>query len=155
MSGKLLSEIAQTKPFASAEEEALMNLYRTSAVLQRAEEEVLKPFGVSQVAYNILRILRGAEPRGLRCQDVGARLLSPGPDVTRLLDRLVAKKLVTRLRSDDDRRAVVTRIAAAGLALLQDMDPHVRALPKKLLGHLGRERVAQLVDLLEDARRAE
>ena len=154
MGGKILKEIAQTKPFASAEEEALMNLYRTAAVLQRAEEEAVKPFGVSPVAYNILRILRGSEPAGLRCQDVRCRLLSPGPDVTRLFDRLVAKDLVTRERSDDDRRSVVVRISPAGTALLGEMDPLVRALPKKLLGHLGRKRVERLIDLLEDARKA-
>lgn len=152
MSGKLLKELAQTKPFASMEEEALINLMRTSAILQREHEAALKPYGVSPAAYNILRILRGSEPRGLRCQDVRARLVSPGPDVTRLLDGLEAKKLSYRARSESDRRAVVSRITPAGLALLARLDPVARALPKKLLGHLGAKRVAALVDLLEDAR---
>ena len=154
MSGKLAKEIGQTKPFGSAEEEALMNLFRTAAVLQRADEEALRPFGLMPAAYNVLRILRGAEPRGLRCQDIRAKLLSPGPDVTRLLDRLVAKKLVTRVRTEGDRRVVVVRITATGLSLLAEMDPRVRALPRELLGHLGRERLALLIDLLEDARRS-
>lgn len=155
MSGKLLGEIGQTKPFGSPEEEALINLFRTAAILQRADEEALKPFGVSPVAYNILRILRGSEPRGLNCQEIRARLITPGPDVTRLLDRLVAKKLVTRVRTEGDRRVVVSRVSPAGLELLGRMDPTVRALPRKLLGHLGAGRVKALIDLLEDARRVD
>ena len=152
MSGKLLKELAQTKPFASMEEEALINLMRTAALFQREQEAALKSHGISPAAYNILRILRGSEPRGLRCQDVRARLISPGPDVTRLLDGLEAKKLSFRTRAIVDRRAVVSRITPAGLALLAKLDPLVRDLPKKLLGHLGAERVRALVDLLEDAR---
>lgn len=155
MSGKILKEIAQTKPFATAEEEALMNLFRTTAVLRLSEEEALKPYRISPAAYNILRILRGSQPHGLRCQEVRARLLTPGPDVTRLLDRLAAKKLVSRERPEGDRRTVVVRISPAGLELLAEMDPLVRALPKKLLGHLGREKVERLIELLEDARGAE
>lgn len=152
MSGKLLKEIGQTKPFASVEEEALVNLFRTAALLQREHEAVLRPFGVTPVAYNILRILRGSEPQGLRCQDIRARLITPGPDVTRLLDGLEAKKLSQRVRSESDRRAVVSRITPAGLALLAKLDPVVREMPRTLLGHLGEGKVRKLVDLLEDAR---
>lgn len=154
MSGTLAREIGQGRPFGSPEEEALMNLFRTASVLQHAHEAALEPFGVSPVAYNILRILRGAEPRGLRCQDVGARLLTPGPDVTRLLDRLHAKKLISRNRTERDRRAVVVRITDAGLDLVAKIEPITRSLPRTLLGHLGAGRVRRLIRLLEEARQS-
>jgi DNA-binding MarR family transcriptional regulator len=154
MSGRLAKEIRQVKPFGTPEEEALMNLFRTTAVLQLAEAAALKPSGLSAAGYNVLRILRGAGAEGLRCHDIAERVLAPGPDVTRLLDRLEKRKLITRARAPEDRRGVVARITAAGQAALAELDPVVRDLPVKLLGHLGKERVAQLTALLEQARRS-
>lgn len=153
MSGRLAKEIGQTKPFGTSEEEALMNLFRTAAVLQLAHAEALKPSGLSPAGYNVLRILRGAGPEGLRCHEIGDRVLAPGPDVTRLLDRLEKRRLVARGRSPEDRRGIIARITPAGLEVLADLDPAIRELPRTLLGHLGKERIAQFTTLLEEARR--
>ncbi|RPH37070.1 MAG: MarR family transcriptional regulator [Planctomycetota bacterium] len=153
MSGQLAKEVRQTKPFGTPEEEALMNLFRTAAVLQLAHAEALKPSGLSPAGYNVLRILRGAGSEGLRCHDIGERVLAPGPDVTRLLDRLEKRRFVARGRSPDDRRGVIARITPAGLEVLAGLDPIVRDLPRTLLGHLGKDRVTQFTALLEDARR--
>lgn len=154
MSGKLAREIRQTKPFASLEGEALLNVQRTASVLEQAVAEFLKPYDLSPTQYNALRILRGAGPKGLACQEIAGRMIARDPDITRLLDRLEARRLIERARSREDRRVVVTRIGAAGLDLLSSTEAGVRALPRKLLGHLGGKNLETLIDLLERARGA-
>lgn len=152
MSGRLVREIGQTKPFGSPEEEAALNVHRTSAVLEEAFAAELKPRGLTGTQYNVLRILRGAGPPGLACREVADRMVRRDPDVTRLLDRLESRGLVARARAKEDRRVVVTRITPAGLGLLSSLDSAMRTLPRKLLGHLGRKRIGLLIDLLEEAR---
>ena len=101
--------------------------------------------------YNVLRILRGSHPTRLTSSDVGERMIARDPDVTRLLDRLVARGLVARVRSRQDRRVVEVGVTAKGLALIQELDAHVEKMPKALLGHLGPKRLRQLADLLDAA----
>jgi hypothetical protein len=80
----LKSEIAQATPFSSVEEEALLNLMRTSDCLQRAFQQKIRGFGLTSTQYNVLRILRGAQPDGLTCAAIGARMIAIEPDITRL-----------------------------------------------------------------------
>jgi DNA-binding MarR family transcriptional regulator len=152
MSGRLVREIRQTKPFGSPEEEAALNVHRTSAVLEEAFAGELRPHGLTGTQYNALRILRGAGPAGLACREIADRMVRRDPDVTRLLDRLESRGLVARARAPRDRRVVVTRITPAGLGLLSSLDASMRALPRRLLGHLGRKRLGLLIGLLEEAR---
>lgn len=142
----------QTKGFSSLEAEAYLNLYRTADVAVRATEELLKPVGLTQSQYNVLRILRGAGEEGLTPSQVSERLLTRDPDVTRLIDRLGRGRLVTRRRDQRDRRAVTLRITNEGVALLKRLDEPAEALPKRLLGHLGARRLRLLIGLLEEAR---
>ena len=81
-------EIAQERPFSSQEEEALLNLLRTSDCLQRAFHCKTRNWGLTSTQYNVLRILRGAQPRGLTCSAIGGRMITADPDITRLLARL-------------------------------------------------------------------
>ena len=152
MSGRLVREIRQTKPFSSPEEEAVLNLHRTAAHLEQASAEALRPHDLTGTQYNALRILRGAGEAGLACGEIGDRMVRRDPDVTRLLDRLEERGLVLRARDAGDRRVVTSRITPAGLALLAVLDGEVAALPRRLLGHLGKRRVALLIELLERAR---
>jgi DNA-binding MarR family transcriptional regulator len=152
MSGKLAKEIRQTKPFTSTAEEAILNIQRTASVLAQAVAESLKPHGLSETQYNALRILRGAGPKGLACQEIAERMITRDPDITRLLDRLEARTLIERARSVNDRRVVVTRITAEGLRILAAIDSEAKDLPKKVLGHLGEKRLRILIGLLERAR---
>jgi DNA-binding MarR family transcriptional regulator len=99
--------------------------------------------------YNVLRILRGSHPARLACGDIAERMIDHDPDVTRLVDRLAARGLVTRNRSRQDRRVVEVAITEKGLGLVRGLDAHVLRMPKALLGHLGVERVRQLRSLLE------
>ena len=154
MGGRLAGEIRQTKPFSSPAEEALLNLQRTASVLGQAIAEALKPHGLSETQYNALRILRGAGPKGLACQEIAGRMIARDPDITRLLDRLEARKLIERARSQEDRRVVVTRISESGLKLVASLDASLRELPRKILGHLGEKKLKALIGLLEEARGA-
>jgi len=151
----LKREIAQQRPFSSVEEEALLNLLRTSDYFERAVQRRTREWGITSTQYNVLRILRGAGPEGLTCNAIGERMITAEPDITRLLSRLKALKLVRQRRDLRDRRAVRTQIAQAGLELLRKMDPMVLAAPKELLGHLSGEEVKELIRLLEKARRSD
>jgi DNA-binding MarR family transcriptional regulator len=152
MSEKLRDEIKQTRPFAGAEQEAFLNLQRTADVLLRGLELVLKPAALTQSQYNVLRILRGAGPVGLLCREVSDRMITRDPDMTRLLDRLESRNLVTKSRDRRDRRSITVRITEAGKELLARLDEPVSELHKRQLSHLGRERLHALIELLEGAR---
>ncbi len=140
------------KPFTSNEAEAFLNLQRTADILMRGLERQLKPTGLTQTQYNVLRILRGAGRDGLLCREIGERMVTHDPDTTRLLDRLEARGLATRSRLEADRRAIRTRITSAGLALLRKLDRPVAELHARQLGHLGDQKIKELIALLEQAR---
>jgi len=150
--GRLRKEIKQTKPFGSVEEEAFLGLQRTADALMRGMVEVLKPAGLSPTQYNILRILRGAGEEGLACREVGERMISRDPDMTRLLDRLEARHLVARERGRRDRRVITTRITPEGRELLKRLDAAVSEFPRRRMGHVGAERLRSLVRVLDQLR---
>ncbi len=152
MGRKLADEIKQAKPFNSLEQEAYLNLQRTAAVLEQALEETLRPHGISATQYNALRILRGAGAKGLSCQEVGSRMIRLEPDLTRLFDRLESRKLISRARSEEDRRVVFVRIAPSGSKVLASLDEVVEGLHQKVLGPLGEKRLRLLVELSEEVR---
>jgi DNA-binding MarR family transcriptional regulator len=148
----LRREIKQGKPFQSLEQEAMLNLERTTAVLSHAIAEALKPHGITPTQYNVLRILRGAGTPGLCRNEVRDRLVSQVPDVTRLLDRLEEVGLIERSRDAADRRLVTTRITAKGQQLLRDLDAPVVEMHRRQLGHMTREQLRTLIELLGVAR---
>ena len=152
MTRALRDEIRQTKPFTSAEQEAFLSLGRTWAVLEHAFAEALRPYGITPTQYNVLRILRGAGETGLCRTEVMQRLISKVPDTTRLLDRMEAAGLIERERSDRDRRFVTTRVTAAGLSLLAELDDPVKELHRLHLGVLDRTELRMLIASLERVR---
>jgi DNA-binding MarR family transcriptional regulator len=100
--------------------------------------------------YNVLRILRGAEPEGLPCRGIADRMITHDPDITRLLDRMEKRGLITRERQKDDRRVVKTRITPHGLALLRPLDQPMRDLHRRQFRHMAAARLKSLYDLLEE-----
>ena len=146
-------EIVQERPFSSTEEEALLNLMRTSDFLHRAFHRKTRDWGVTSTQYNVLRILRGAQPRGLTCAAIGSRMITAEPDITRLLGRLKGLKLIKQQRDRHDRRVVWTQISEAGLELLRAMDPVIEKAPRELLGHMSETELTELIRLVELARK--
>ena len=154
MPGKLQSELHQTRPFESVGEEAVLNILRTAEVVQRSIAEFLKEFDLSPTQYNVLRILRGGGAAGVTCSQIGERLVTHDTDITRLLDRMEARGLIARERSNTDRRAIITRISAEGLALADSIDAPVRAMTQLRMGKFGPDALAVLITGLERVREA-
>lgn len=128
-----------------------MDLVRTVDILSREAVAVLKAEDLSSTQYNVLRILRGA-PQGLACGEIAGRMITRDPDITRLLDRMEKRGLISRARDGRDRRIVLARLSAEGLKLVNRLDEPVQQMHRKLLGHLGKERLKALGELLAAAR---
>jgi len=133
------------------EEILFLDLLRTTDMLSRHLVAILKTEDVSPTQYNVLRILRGA-PEGLPCGEIANRMITRDPDITRLLDRLEKRNLISRCRETRDRRMVMARIAPDGLKLLTRLDGPVKEGHRGQLGHLGPDRLRALTELLEIAR---
>ena len=139
------------RSIGSPEEATFLELLRTTDMLSRGLVPILKAEDLSSTQYNVLRILRGA-PEGLPCGEIASRMITRDPDVTRLLDRLERRELISRCRETKDRRTVRVRIAPDGLKLLTRLDEPIQAAHRKQLGHLGRQRLKALTDLLRVSR---
>jgi DNA-binding MarR family transcriptional regulator len=137
--------------FDCPEEAAFLDLLRTTDMLSRGLVKVLKTEDLSSTQYNVLRILRGA-PDGLPCGEIASRMITRDPDVTRLLDRLERRQVISRCREAKDRRTVMARITPEGLRLLARLDEPVQTAHRQQMGHLGRERLRALTELLHAAR---
>jgi DNA-binding MarR family transcriptional regulator len=152
MPTSIQTELKQRKPFRTLEQEVSVSLARTAALQEHAAANVLRPYGLTPTQYNVLRILRGAEPDGLGRNEVRDRMIFPVSDATRLLDRLVEMGLAIRTRGGKDRRVVVARITRAGLEVLTPLDGVLERLHRRHLGHMGKRKLRALADLLAEAR---
>lgn len=133
---------------SSPEQEAFAVLQRAASGLMEELARMLRPHGVSAAQYNILRILRGAHPEALACGEVGERMISREPDITRLLDRMEKQGWVRRCRGKQDRRVVKVGIEEGGLALLRQLDGAVLALHREQFARLGEQKTERLARLL-------
>jgi DNA-binding MarR family transcriptional regulator len=148
----LQAELKQKVPFTSREQEAYLSLLRTADALRAQVEARLKDFGLTGTQYNALRILRGAGPDGLPCREIGERMITHDPDITRLLNRLEDRGFVERTRARHDRRVIYGKITAVGLKLLREMDSPIEKYSRDMLQHVGQAKLQQLIDLLEEVR---
>ena len=150
MAGIVARALKQQSTFASREQEVLLGLRIAAARIMEPWEKFLK--GTAELTpnqYNVLRILRGSHPTRLPCGDIADRMIARDPDITRLVDRLGRRGLVTRARSRQDRRVVEVGITEKGQQILRSLDQHVDRFPRAMLGHLGPKKLAQLGALLE------
>ena len=155
MSGEgksIIDELKQTKPFASAEQEATVALLRTTDLVRRRIARVVEQEGITLQQYNVLRILRGARGEPMSALEIKERLIEETPGVSRLIDRLVAKSLVRRDRATDDRRRLECFITGKGLELLARMDAVVDHADASVLKALTPSEIASLNVLLSKVR---
>ena len=143
------------RPQASIEERIFITLLKVADALGQEAEQLTHTAELTGTQYNVLRILRGAGPEGLPCGGIGDRMITHDPDITRLLDRMEKRGLITRERQKDDRRVVKTRITPHGLGLLKPLDPPMRDLHKRQFRHMAGARLKTLCDLLEEICRTE
>jgi DNA-binding MarR family transcriptional regulator len=150
--GSIRDEIRQNRPFASPADEAVVTLLATADRVRTALAQVVEAHGITLQQYNVLRILRGAGPQGLPTLDIAARMIEHSPGITRLLDRLEARKLVRRERCPEDRRQVLCHELQAARRLLAGLDGPVAGAGRRALAPLDRSRTAELIRLLDAVR---
>jgi DNA-binding MarR family transcriptional regulator len=151
----LAHEIKKRGPFESPEQEAHLNIIRTAAHLGPAGERLFREYSLCGSHYNILRILAGERASGtdgLPALEVRDRLITPVPDITRLVDKLVRMKLVRRVRIEEDRRVVLLKLTDRGQKLVDQLHQPVLDMHARQLGHLTRGELQTLSRLLEKAR---
>ncbi len=148
---RLQDELKKKRPFELAEQEAILNILRTSDQFQNRFGRLLREYDLTQSQYNVLRILRG-EGKPMPCLEIGDRMIQVVPAMTGLLDRLEKQGLVQRERCTEDRRVVYVELTDAARDLLQRMDNPVMQLHKQLIGHLTQAELKELSRLLEKAR---
>ena len=144
-------EKSKAKREGSREEAVFLDLIRTADLLSRRAEQLLKIEDLSMTQYNVLRILRGS-PDGLACGEIGNRMVTRDPDITRLLDRMEKRELISRSRETTDRRVVIAKITSTGLELLARLDKPVQEIHRAQFGHLGEKRMTELSELLAACR---
>ena len=148
MQPTIKERIKQRRAFASPEQEAMLGIRMVASRLLAPWEKFLDAqAGLTTSQFNVLRILRGSHPAPLTCGDIGERTIAREPDITRLIDRLDARGLVKRTRSEEVRRVVEVHITPKGLDVLRELDPHSEKMPKALIGHLGKAKLRQLAKL--------
>ena len=152
--GTLQAEMRQGRPFASLNQEATVALLRTASVITRAFVRLVEPSGLSWAQYNALRIVRGAGRAGIPTLAIRERMIDEGTTITRLLDKLEAAGLISRERSEPDRRQVMCHVTELGRRLLNQLDPKVDALDEAAVGFLAPGRLETLVRTLDEIRRA-
>lgn len=148
-------EIKQTRPFASAGQEAVVSLLRTAALVRRRFEALCQRHGLTFQQFNVLRILRGAEVSGegpLPTMEVAERMIEPEPGITRMMGRLEQKGLVRRERGAEDARRRLCHITQQGLEALEGLDDPIDRLDETVLGPLTAADLRALTDLLDRAR---
>lgn len=149
---RLQRELKQNRPFSAPTQEAALALIRTADLMRRSLAVVVEPLDITVQQYHVLRILRAAGERGLPTLDIAERMIEHAPGITRLIDRLEAKKLVSRERCATDRRQVFCCITSAGLDVLAQLDDPIRHAENDALRDLSDLQLARLMTLLERAR---
>ena len=146
-----LEEEIQQKEFPNGMEKALINVIFTSGHFHSLNVKRFKPYGISPEQFNVLRILRGSHPKKLRLSDISSRMLDKSSNATRLVEKLRAKGLVTRVLCNVDRRQVDVGITKSGLSLLSEIDLTTREWFEKTK-HLNEEETTTLNFLLDKMR---
>src|SRR5579872_5073409 len=148
---KLQHELKKKRPFESPEEEATLNVVRTSDQLQIRFARLLREHGLTPSQYNVLRIMRG-EGKPPPILEIASRTITVVPGITGLIDRLEQAGFVNRLRCDKDRRVIYVALTDHATTTLADIDEPLLALNRKLLGHLSQAELKELIRLLEKVR---
>lgn len=149
----LQQELKKKDPFDSPEQEAILNLLRTSDQFQNRFGRLFREYGLTESQYNVLRILRG-EGEPMPCLEIASRMIQVVPAITGLIDRLEKLGLVCRRRCEEDRRVIFVELTEKAAHLLKHLDAPVDELHHTLIGHLTRSELVELSRLLEKARQS-
>jgi MarR family transcriptional regulator, 2-MHQ and catechol-resistance regulon repressor len=148
---KLEEELKQIRPFSNERQKAMVNIMFTNGWVNDQFREFMKSYDLTQQQYNVLRILRGSEPKPLSTSCIRDRMIDRMSDASRIVDRLVKKGLVNRVQCPRDRRLVEIRISEKGLELLSQIDANQESMHQSL-GTLSDDELRLLNDLLDRLR---
>ena len=152
MPGKLKREIRHKTPFRSPEVEAFLNLLRTADALHRQVDALFKPYKITGVQYNVLRVLQDAGDAGRSCSEISRRMIEQHPDVTRLLDRMEKAKLIERYRQQNDRRTVLARMTPKAVSILKSLEEPVYTMHVRQFSSLAKDELREFIKILETLR---
>lgn len=138
--------------YDSLQQQAFLELWKTYDCLKADEELVFGEFEISSQQYNVLRLLKASAPASLAVSALGQKMITRAPDMTRMLDRLEHRSLISRVRRDENRRVVEVTITDAGRVLLQQIAKPIRECHQRQLGHVPEEQLVKLIELLQAAR---
>lgn len=125
-----LEEDIKQKEFKSEYIKLALNTMYTGNWLHLLQTRKLKKWGLSHQQYNVLRILRGQFPEVASVGTVLGRMLEPSSNITRLVDKLEAKKMVSRCENKENRRMQDLKITNEGLKLLEEIGSELDDLSK-------------------------
>lgn len=146
-----VEELTKSQTIA-LEKKTVLNVMMTQNVLSEQLNVVLKPFDISAEQFNVLRILRGQNGKAASMAVIQERMVAKTSNTTRLVDKLLAKELVTREVCSDNRRKIDVTITDLGLALLVDLDPKIDAHERDFASKLTQDELVTLNQLLEKYR---
>lgn len=147
----LQRELKKKRPFGSSQQEAILNVLRTNDQYQVRFTRLFRPYGLTPSQYNVLRILRG-EGHPLPILEIAFRTIAVVPGITGLVNRLEEAGFVHRDRCQDDRRVVWVGLTEKAQKTLAALDEPLEELHQRLIGHLSKTELKELIRLLEKAR---
>ncbi len=149
---RTLEEHLVTKPIEDPHSRAMLNTMFTGVWLQQKMMHILKPYDITEPQYNVLRILRGQDGNAMNLYEIQNRMIQKMSNVSRLIDKLVAKKLVTREECSDNRRRVDIAITDDGMQILEQVAPHIEDYQQNIINSLTTEEAKTLGHLLDKMR---
>lgn len=148
MNALRLEEAIQSRGFKNEKQKSALNIMYTAYQVKTRISQTLKDYGLTPEQYNILRILKGKHPEQMCVRDIAQRLIERSSNVPRILDRLEAKKLITRAQSGEDKRETVITLSQAGIDLLEASTVATERLNNELTG-MADDELTKLNDLLD------
>lgn len=150
-SASLRQQLKKKGPFDSLEQEAMLSILRTSDLLENRLARLLREYDLTPSQYNAMRIMRG-EGEPMPCLEVAQRMIQVAPAITRVVDQLVGRGLISKQQSREDRRVFLVELTASGTRLLKKLDEPIQSLHQSLLGHVSKSDLKMLNGILEIAR---
>ena len=147
--GEILKKRLKMKKDVPAREEVSLNLKVASSMLSNRMDKLIAGYGITGSQYNVLRILKGVYPDGHPRCEIAVRMIEIAPDITRLIDRLEKQGLVTRDRTQEDRRMSITKLTEKGLKLVEEIKPIIDKEHKNATKNLTEDECRKLSYLLE------
>jgi DNA-binding MarR family transcriptional regulator len=148
---KLQHQLKRPQPFATSEQETVLNLLHVGDQLENRLSRLFREQGLTLSRFNVLRSLILAD-RPLTCGEIGERMIQVVPAITSLVDHLEEQGLVQRKRCKDDRRVVYVSVTAKGKSLADETMTPLGELESRLMKKLTKSEQKSLIALLEKTR---